>query len=45
VGGREKEREGVKNIVTHRKTGMCRFESYGRERERERELKGGKKDV
>jgi len=34
-GEREKEREGLKNVVTHRKTGMCRFENYGREGERE----------
>jgi len=43
VGGKEKERVGVKN-VTHRKTGTCKFESYGREGERER-AKRRKKDV
>jgi len=26
----------VKNVVTHRKTGTCRFENYEREGERER---------
>jgi len=43
---REKERgrERMKNVVTHRKTGMCRFENYGREGESER-AKRRKKDV
>jgi len=43
-GGREKEEEGVKNVVTHRKTGTCKFKSYGREGERER-AKRRKNDV
>jgi len=42
--GKEKEGEGVKNVMTHRKTETCSFKSYGREQERER-AKKRKKDV
>jgi len=44
--GREskKEREGVKNVVTHKKIGTCRFENYEREGQKKR-AKRRKKDI
>jgi len=36
VGGRKKAREGVKNVVTHRKTGTCRFEMEGERKEKKK---------